>query len=93
MKCVSVTVGAPKIEVVNVTADKTTVRPGETVTITATIKNSGSLSGTANVDIFVNGTRQNLIKTVSLSPGQTTNVSWSMTFTEEGSYNICVEVV
>lgn len=94
MVCISVNVvGQPNIQVVDVTASTTNPQVGQSVTITARVTNTGTASGTANIDLFINGARQNMTKSVSLNPSASTTVSWNITFNNTGSYNVCVEVV
>lgn len=94
MACITVkVVGRPNIQVVDVRASTTNPLVGQSVTITATVTNTGTASGTANIDLFINGARQYMTKSVSLNSSASTTVSWNIAFNNTGSYNVCVQVV
>jgi uncharacterized membrane protein len=72
------------------------VLPGETITVTATIKNTGNATGSATWYITWDGVPMgNYQTTPQLAPGQSTTVSASVTIpatATAGSHTLCVEL-
>jgi hypothetical protein len=63
---------------------------GETVTITLSITNTGNIEGSRRVTLTINGVKTDE-KTITLAPGITESVSFSVTKDEAGSYNVSVD--
>jgi len=94
--CITVNVvGVPKIEVIQVTSDKTTAKIGEKVTINAIVKNNGTASGSAYVILKLTSggkTYEMSKKTVTLNPGDSTTVTFTFASTVVGTKQLCVDV-
>jgi hypothetical protein len=65
------------------------IRTGEEAVITADIANNGGQTGTYTAILLVNGTEQER-KDISLGPGQTGTVSFTLTGNEEGIYIVVI---
>ena len=98
MSCVTLTVQTPTpaFAVTNVTVSKTTVIPGETIVVSATIKNTGNATGSATWYTSWDGVSMGNYQTTSqIAPGESatfyTNVTIPATATA-GSHKLCVEL-
>ena len=90
-KCITVTPRTPEpdIRVYDIKASDTHVFANEPVTITAYVHNFGKATGSATIDLYVNGKPQNMPKTVTLDPDKGTTVSWQISFASPGTYKVC----
>ncbi|MDW8033586.1 MAG: CARDB domain-containing protein [Nitrososphaerota archaeon] len=81
------TIPPARFEISNLNVNPSSIKVGQSSTISITVRNSGGRSGTYEVKLRINNqaveTRQ-----VTLGPGQSTTVSFSFTPTSEGIYNI-----
>jgi subtilase family serine protease len=82
----------PKVEIVEnkISAPKTELTVGETVTVSGSLRFSAALPGDANVriDIYVNDVLQRS-DTLKVSKGSTTaSYSFMLSFTSAGTYNV-----
>lgn len=66
-----------------------TVKPGETVTITATVTNSGGSAGTYRAVLEINGTAE-AEKEIALDAGKTTAISFTITRDKAGGYQVSI---
>jgi len=66
------------------------VRPGEPVTISVNVTNTGGSEGSYTLDLTVNGGVEQT-KTVSLAPQATETVAFTVTKEEPGSYSVSVD--
>jgi ABC-type transport system substrate-binding protein len=66
------------------------VKPGDTVTVTATVKNTGELNGNYSVAIKLDGTSKET-KTGTLAAGASATLTWSVSSTTEGSHTVTLE--
>ena len=66
------------------------VSPNQPVTISINIANTGGTSGSHTVTLYINGNAEQS-QTVSLSPGSTQNVVFTVTRATAGTYNVVVE--
>ena len=92
MPCITITVARPaELVVTEVTADKYSVQPGESVTVRAKVVNRGGSTGTAYFDVYVNDAPQYMPKSATLGPNESTTLTWTLSFSEPGTYRVCVE--
>ncbi len=75
------------IEVTNLVLSNTYPKPNESVTAKVTVKNSGDLAGSYTVVLNVNGADEQQ-QSVTVEPGSTLDVSFSLTKSKAGSYTI-----
>ena len=66
------------------------VGAGETVSVTATVENTGDAEGTTTLALTVDGETHDELE-VSLSPGERTEAQFTTTFDEAGEYTVAVE--
>ncbi len=95
-KCVTVTVvGTPKLEVVDVSVDKTRISLRDTVKITAIIKNTGEARGTEWFDVYVDGYALGLNKSITLDAGKSGTLEWIIEGSRIGveTHSICVDTI
>lgn len=78
-----------QFDVTSLTIKPKQVMIGETVTITALVENSGGSVGMYNAVLTVDGSKTNS-KAVSLAPGSTETVTFSLSQDKAGTYNIAV---
>jgi PGF-pre-PGF domain-containing protein len=83
------TVLGSTVTVTNSTLDVTTVRPDDTVVVTATVTNAAPVAGTFGVPLRVNDS-QDRVRNVSLDATATTTVRFTYTPTEPGTTVISV---
>jgi|GEM_PF-5455105 PGF-CTERM protein len=88
----TVTAPAANIQVTDVKVSPSQVEVGEPVTIKATVENSGDLEGSADITLKVAGTEV-ATKSVSLGPGESDIVSFTVTEDTPGTYNVDVNGV
>ena len=89
----SVTVtGEAVIEISDVSLSATSVQPGETVTITATVNNDGDAADTVEIPLIIGG-QQVDSTSVTLDAGESTTVSFEHAFDETGTVEIAGEEV
>jgi oligopeptide transport system substrate-binding protein len=70
-----------------VTVNPNSILPGQTVTIEASVTNGGDLKDTRNVAMLVNGSETGS-KSLTLEPGASGKVAYTLTPDTAGSYNI-----
>ena len=87
--CSSVSAPSAQFDVTSLTIKPTQITIGETTSITAQIANSGGGVGIYSAVLTVDGTKADS-KTVSLSPGSTETVTFSLSENKAGSYKIAV---
>ncbi|MBO3798697.1 MAG: CARDB domain-containing protein [Thermoproteota archaeon] len=78
-----------RFEVSGLNISPSSIKTGQSSTITVTVKNTGGESGTYEVTLKVNNQAADT-KRVTLSPDQSTTVSFSFTPSSEGTYSIDV---
>lgn len=83
------TIPPAKFEVSNLSIDPSSIKIGQSSTISISVRNSGGQSGTYEVRLKVNNQVVDT-KSVTLNPGQSTTVSFAFTPTDEGTYSIDV---
>jgi len=66
------------------------VSPNQAVTISINIANTGGTSGSHTVTLYINGNAEQS-QTVSVSPGSTQNVVFTVTRATPGTYSVVVE--
>ena len=66
------------------------VQPNDVVNITLSVANTGETEGSYSVVLKINGAKE-AEKSITLAPGKSQNVSFSVTKAEAGSYNVTVE--
>ena len=76
--------------ITSLTLSSRVVDPGEPVTITAGVTNIGGSEGSYTLNLTVNGEVEQT-KTVTLAPGATGTVAFTITREEPGSYSVSVD--
>lgn len=71
-------------------AKPASVKSGETVTITADVKNSGGSQGTAKITVKVNGAIE-IEQAVTLGPGRTQKVIFTLNKEQAGEYKVTMD--
>jgi len=66
------------------------IEPGETVTVAASVANTGGESGSYTVVLKIDGVKE-AEETVTVAAGDSQNVSFSVTREEAGSYTVAVD--
>ena len=74
----------------NLTVSPTEVKAEEPVTITVSVANSGGTEGSYEVVLKINGVEE-AEETVTVAAGKSTEVSFSVTKADAGSYNVVVD--
>jgi len=82
-------VSLANIQVQSATLSATKVGPGQAVTVTANVANTGTGKGTTAVKLYVNGLEESS-KGVAVSSGSSTPVSFSVSRNEPGAYTVYV---
>ena len=82
-------VSLPSISVKSASLSATRVGPGEPVTITANVANTGTINGTSSIKVYVNGELENS-QGVTVSSGSSTPVTFTVTRNEPGTYSVYV---
>jgi len=96
MPCVTLTVsaGVPDIRITDIKVSKTSVVAGETISVTVTLQNFGTLAGQATWALTWDGTEYNRFTSVRIDPGKTATQTESFTIPPTpGSHSLCAEVV
>lgn len=83
-------VDAPYFTPYDLTVSEDTVRPGEPVSVTVRVKNVGTSTGTYDAELKVGGSTF-AVTPVTLAPGTSTTVSWTITPDAVRTYLISVE--
>jgi len=71
----------------DMTMNKSTITVGEKVTVMATVGNYGNIAGTQTVSLMVDG-KSMIDQEVTLEPGETTSVVFSVAMGTPGTYDI-----
>ena len=66
------------------------VKPGEPVTITAEVTNTGGCEGSYTLNLTINGEAEQT-RTVTLAPQATETVTFAITREEPGSYSVSID--
>jgi len=74
----------------NLTFQPATLRPGEAVTVSVTVANTGGTAGSHTVILNINGVKE-AEKSVTIAAGGSETVTFSVTREEAGSYNVDVD--
>ncbi|UPV73845.1 PKD domain-containing protein [Halorussus limi] len=85
----AVGIGKAVTSVTDVSVQSGSVEPGETATVTATVRNTGHADGTQQVKLTVGG-EVVATKNVSVAAGETTDVTFEHTLAESGVYEVSV---
>jgi len=80
------------IVVQSATITSTKVSPGEKVDITASVTNKGNSNGTSKVTLYING-QEAESKGISLTSGESTQVYFSVSRNDPGTYSVYVNGV
>jgi|WetSurMetagenome_2_1015567.scaffolds.fasta_scaffold213741_2 uncharacterized repeat protein (TIGR01451 family) len=96
--CQTVTViGTASFVVENVNVDTMSPHPGDTVTVTGSVRNTGTAAGTATVALFINSLNQGAAfqRTVSnVGVGQAASVTITFSAPAAGStLNTCIQLI
>jgi len=81
----------PQLSVTDIKADKATIVKGESVTVTATITNSGNADGTCVAELFIDGLLVT-VKKLTVPAGSSVKVSFRVEDLREGSHSVCVRI-
>lgn len=84
-----ITVQQPATFDVSYTVDSTTVQPDEDVTVTATVDNTGDLSGSTTVWFYADG-EEFYNESVTVDGGNSTDVAATTSFATTGTHNVTV---
>lgn len=76
-------------EISNLTISPGMVAPGDEVSISALVVNVGDLPGTKALELMING--ESRTREVSLGPGESTTVAFTVTQESEGTYEVWLE--
>ncbi len=82
-------VGAPIFEVSNLVINPSIARPGEVVTISVDVTNSGDIEGTYTAILEINDTVEET-KDVTVASGETETVTFTTSRDEEGTYSVTI---
>lgn len=80
----------PRFIVDSISVDRSSICAGECIRIVITVKNTGGSSGTANLELLIDGSLRRSWS-LSLAPGESTTVSESVCFSSSGSFRIVVK--
>ena len=80
----------PAFEVSDATISDSQILLGQTVTVTATVENVGDASGSYTASLRVDGSSVDS-RTVSLQPGESTEVTFDHQFQNQGTYSVAVD--
>jgi len=82
-------VSLPNILVQSATLSVSKVTPGSPVTVTASVTNRGTVNGTANIRLLVNG-QEETSKGISVNSGANIPVTFTISRNEPGNYSVYV---
>ncbi len=82
-------VSLPSVSVKSASLSATKVAPGTPVTVTADVANTGTVNGTGNIKVYVNGELENS-QGVTVNSGSSTPVTFTVTRSEPGTYSVYV---
>ena len=82
----------PKFEVSNLNLSLEEAEPGETITVTAEVRNVGKIKGTHELELEIDGIVEQS-KALTLGGGKTTSVSFSVEKYTEGSYSVELDML
>ncbi len=85
-----ITVTPAAFSVSNLSIQPAEIEPGETVTITALVANTGGESGSYTVVLKIDGVKE-AEETVTIAAGESLDVSFSVTREDPGSYTVEVD--
>lgn len=80
----------PALRVVDAGLDRTTATPGESVSVTASVRNDGRTAGERTVSLTVGGDRV-ATRTVTLSPDETATIRFDVSTDAPGRYAVGVD--
>ncbi|WP_299331780.1 CARDB domain-containing protein [Haloplanus sp.] len=80
----------PALRVVEAGIDRTTAAPGESASVTASVRNDGRAAGERTVSLTVDGDRV-ATRTVTLSPGETATIRFDVSTDAPGRYVVGVD--
>lgn len=75
---------------VRVTVPTRTIEPGDDLSVTATVRNTGTRTGETTVGLFLDGDATGANRTVELGPGDETQLTLATTVSDPGEYEIRV---
>jgi hypothetical protein len=75
--------------VTGLTVSPSEIETGDSATVTATVENTGGLSGTYTAELKVNGATEDT-KDITVGVGESETVTFTVSKEEEGTYNIDV---
>jgi len=84
--------GNATLAVTSASVSPTTIAPGESTTVTATVENTGTEPGTMTTQLVLGGAVVDT-QDVALDPGESTTVSFEQQLDEPGGYTIAVNDV
>ncbi|MDY6764872.1 MAG: CARDB domain-containing protein, partial [Halobacteria archaeon] len=79
----------PSFSITETQIDKTNVSPGESVTVSVTVENSGNASGSLTLKLSINNEVVDS-RDVSLSAGESRTVTFTRTFDQPGTYDLSI---
>jgi subtilisin family serine protease len=82
-------VGGANLVITETNIESSSVRAGETVTLTTTVRNDGESEGSRTVSLEVGGETVDS-RTVTLGPGESETVTFEHTFSATGSHEVTV---
>ncbi|RPJ58448.1 MAG: hypothetical protein EHM12_07835 [Dehalococcoidia bacterium] len=82
-------VSLPSVSVKSASLSSTRVGPGEAVTVTANVANTGTANGTSSIKVYVNG-EVDTTQGVTVSSGSSTPVTFTVSRNEPGTYDVYV---
>lgn len=80
-------VSLPALSVRQASLSAKAVRPGEPVTVSATVSNSGSANGAMKLSLTVNG-KEEAVQGVTVNSGSTSPVSFTVSRNDPGTYSV-----
>ncbi|MBN1690291.1 MAG: hypothetical protein JW901_04660 [Dehalococcoidia bacterium] len=77
----------PNIVVQSASLSSSSVKPGDTVTVNATVANRGTAEGTSSIKLLVNGGEETS-RHVTIESGKTAPLTFTVTRSQPGSYSV-----